>query len=144
MRAGWGRTQDATFTENFTDEPDYFAHSSYESADRGARADGRVAPDRALTDAPPGRCKPLYGERGRASRRAATGLRTTANEAPAFNSSATKMISIPLGKMIDARVVLECHQYAIVPHAHGVTVAAGERGINRRTRYRNCNFQLLT
>ena len=53
LRVGWGRTQDATFTENFTDEPDYFAHSSYESADRGARADGRVAPDRALTDAPP-------------------------------------------------------------------------------------------
>ena len=103
LRVGWGRTQDATFTENFTDEPDYFAHSSYESADRGARADGRVAPDRALTDAPPGRCKPLYGERGRASRRAATGLRTTANEAPAFNSSATKMISRQDVKMIDAR-----------------------------------------
>jgi hypothetical protein len=45
LRVGWGRTQDATFTENFTDEPDYFAHSSYESADRGARADGRVAPE---------------------------------------------------------------------------------------------------
>ena len=58
LRAGWGRTQDATFTENFTDEPDYFAHSSYESADRGARAGtlGRVATERYAETRPPGRC----------------------------------------------------------------------------------------
>ena len=102
LRAGWGRTQDATFTENFTDEPDFVAHSSYESADRGARADARRAGrDRALTEVrarPPAAVQLAgcnHGERGRASRRAATGLRTTANEAPAFNtcSSATKMIS---------------------------------------------------
>ena len=70
----------------------------------------------------------MYGERGRASRRAATGLRTTANEAPAFIQEFRDQDDLcTLGKMIDARVVLECHQYAIVPHAHGVTVAAGER-----------------